>query len=252
MNTALITGASSGIGRDIARELSARGWSLILAARRRDRLEALARELHTPCRICVCDLSREEEVRALYDDLHTEPVELLVNAAGFGLQGEFLGTDLDRELEMLRVNLHAPHILTKLFLRDMVARDHGSILNVASSAGFMAGPFFSTYYASKNYVVRLTQAIYEELRIRGSHVSVSCLCPGPVDTEFNRVAGATFGVKPMSSRDVARIAVDGTLKKRLTIIPGAGMKLSVLAARLAPEKLLLRINGRIQKNKGKK
>lgn len=252
MNTALITGASSGIGRDIARELSARGWSLILTARRRDRLEALARELHTPCRICVCDLSREEEVRALYDNLHTEPVELLVNAAGFGLQGEFLGTDLDRELEMLRVNLHATHILTKLFLRDMAARDHGSILNVASSAGFMAGPFFSTYYASKNYVVRLTQAIYEELRTRGSHVSVSCLCPGPVDTEFNRVAGATFGVKPMSSRDVARIAVDGTLKKRLTIIPGAGMKLSVLAARLAPEKLLLRINGRIQKNKGKK
>lgn len=252
MNTALITGASSGIGRDIARELSARGWSLILAARRRDRLEALARELNTPCRICVCDLSCEEEVRALHSGLHTEPVELLVNAAGFGLQGEFLGTDLDRELEMLRVNLQAPHMLTKLFLKDMVERDHGFILNVASSAGFMAGPFFSTYYASKNYVVRLTQAIYEELRIRGSHVSISCLCPGPVDTEFNRVAGATFGVRPMSSRDVARIAVDGTLKKRLTIIPGVGMKLSVLAARLAPEKLLLRINGRIQKNKGKK
>lgn len=251
MNTALITGASSGIGRDIARELSARGWRLILAARRRDRLEALAHELSTPCRICVCDLSRENEVRALHDALN-EPVELLVNAAGFGQQGEFLSTDLDRELEMLRVNIQAVHILTKLFLRDMVQRDHGYILNVASSAGFMAGPFFSSYYASKNYVVRLTQAIYEELRTRGSRVSVSCLCPGPVDTEFNQVAGASFGVRAMSSRDAARIAVEGTLKHRLTIIPGIGMKLSVLAARLAPEKLLLRINGRIQKNKGRK
>ncbi|MGN1031550.1 MAG: SDR family NAD(P)-dependent oxidoreductase [Butyricicoccaceae bacterium] len=251
MKTALITGASSGIGRDIARELSARGWRLILAARRKDRLEALARELDTPCRICVCDLSREDEVRALYEQTRSEPVEMLVNAAGFGLQGSFLATDLDRELEMVRVNICALHILTKLYLHDMVNRDHGYILNVASSAGFLAGPFFSTYYASKNYVVRLTQAIYEELRAQGSRVSVSCLCPGPVETEFNQVAGASFGVKAISSRAVARAAVQGTLNRKLTIVPGAGMKLSLFASRLAPEKLLLRINGHIQKNKGR-
>lgn len=250
MHTALITGASSGIGREIARILAARGWRLILVARRGDRLKTLAQECNTPCRICIYDLSHETEVRALYQEVRQEPIDLLVNAAGFGLQGAFLHTDLNRELEMLRVNVQALHILTKLFLRDMVTRDHGRILNIASAAGFMAGPFFSTYYASKNYVVRLTQAIAEELRTQGSQVSVSCLCPGPVDTEFNQVAGATFGVKAMSSRTVARIAVDAALKGQLIIIPGIGMKLSVLAARFVPEKLLLRINGYIQKKKG--
>ncbi len=250
MKTALITGASSGIGRDIARELSARGWRLLLAARRRDRLEELARELHTPCRIYVCDVSKEQNCRWLYARARTQDVSLLVNAAGFGLYGAFAQTDLDRELEMIDVNIRAVHILTKLFLRDFIERDEGRILNVASSAGFLPGPLLSTYYATKNYVVRLSEAIYEELRAAGSSVSISCLCPGPVATEFNAVAGAHDPVNALSSAQVARRAVDGTLAGRLLIIPGATVRLGAAAARLVPDRQLLRIVRRFQQSKG--
>lgn len=139
MKTALITGASSGIGRDIARELSRQGWRLLLAARRRDRLEALAKELQTPCRIYVCDVSKKENCIWLHEQTRAQGVSLLVNAAGFGLFGNFSSTELNRELEMIDVNIRAVHILTKLFLRDFIKQDAGAILNVASSAGFFGG-----------------------------------------------------------------------------------------------------------------
>ena len=250
MKTALITGASSGIGRDIARELSRQGWKLLLVARRRDRLEQLAKELGTPCRIYVCDVSREENCRWLYERTREHQVRLLVNAAGFGLFGEFLHTDLDREMEMIDVNIKAVHILTKLFLQDFVQKDTGCILNVASSAGFMAGPLLSTYYATKNYVVRLSEAIAEELRAMGSAVTISCLCPGPVDTEFNQHAGvAGFSVKALSSEVVAKQAVRQALAGKLFILPGLSVKMGTMASRLIPEKPLLRIVHRIQKGK---
>ncbi len=250
MKTALITGASSGIGRDIARELSARGWRLLLVARRRDRLEELARELHTPCRIYVCDVSSEKNCRWLYERAKEQDVSLLVNGAGFGLYGRFAETDLDRELEMIDVNIRAVHILTKLFLRDFMAKNEGRILNIASSAGFLPGPLLSTYYATKNYVVRLSEAIYEELRADGSAVTISCLCPGPVDTEFNQVAGVQFGIDSLSSEQVAGEAVEQTLRGKLLIVPGTMMKLGTAAARFVPEKPLLRIVRGIQMRKG--
>lgn len=250
MKTALITGASSGIGRDIARELSRQGWKLLLVARRRDRLEQLAKELGTPCRIYVCDVSREENCRWLYERTREHQVRLLVNAAGFGLFGEFLHTDLDREMEMIDVNIKAVHILTKLFLQDFVRQDAGCILNVASSAGFMAGPLLSTYYATKNYVVRLSEAIAEELRAMGSAVTISCLCPGPVDTEFNQHAGVSgFSVKALSSETVAKQAVRQALAGKLFILPGFSVKMGTIASRLIPEKPLLRIVHCIQKGK---
>ena len=250
MKTALITGASSGIGRDIARELSRQGWRLLLAARRRDRLEALAKELQTPCRIYVCDVSKKENCIWLHEQTRAQGVSLLVNAAGFGLFGNFSSTELNRELEMIDVNIRAVHILTKLFLRDFIKQDAGAILNVASSAGFLAGPMLSTYYASKNYVVRLSEAIYEELRASGSHVTISCLCPGPVDTEFNAAAGISkFSVKAMNSRRVARIAVRQTLAGKLLIIPGISTKLGTALSRFVPEKPLLRMVHGIQKGK---
>ena len=141
------------------------------------------------------------------------------------------------------------HILTKLFLRDFVKRDSGRILNVASSAGFMAGPMLSGYYASKNYVVRLTEAIYEELRRKKSRVTVSLLCPGPVNTEFNRVAGVRFALRGLSSEYVARCAVRGTLRGKLVIQPGIMMKLARFGGRFLPEKAMLRISYHIQKSK---
>ncbi|MDO4287436.1 MAG: SDR family oxidoreductase [Eubacteriales bacterium] len=252
MKTALITGASSGIGRDIARELSRRGWRLLLVARRRDRLEKLSRELGTPCRIYVCDVSRESNCRWLYEHTRGQNISLLVNAAGFGLYGNFTDTDLNREMQMIDVNIKAVHILTKLFLQDFIENDEGHILNVASSAGFMAGPMLSTYYATKNYVVRLSEAIYEELRSMGSSVTISCLCPGPVDTEFNQHAGiGGFSVKAHPSHYVARLAIQQTLAGKLLIIPGTMVKLGAVFSRFVPEKPLLRIVHSIQAGKNK-
>ena len=251
MKTALITGASSGIGRDIARELSKRGWRLLLAARRRDRLEQLSKELGTPCRLYICDLSKESNCRWLYEHTKEHNVSLLVNGAGFGLYGTFAQTDLDREMQMINVNIKAVHILTKLYLRDFMAKNDGHILNIASSAGFLPGPLLSTYYATKNYVVRLSEAIYEELRDAGSAVTVSCLCPGPVDTEFNQVAGASHSIQSLSSHQVAVQAVNQTLAGKLIIMPGTMVKLGAAASRFIPDKPLMRIIHSIQKQKGR-
>ncbi|MDD6987811.1 MAG: SDR family oxidoreductase [Butyricicoccus porcorum] len=250
MKTALVTGASSGIGREIARELSRRGWRLLLVARRRDRLEELAKQLGTPCRLYVCDISREENCYWLHERAKEQDVTLLVNGAGFGLYGKFTETDLDRELEMIDVNIKAVHILTKLFLRDFMQKNEGRILNIASSAGFLPGPLLSTYYATKNYVVRLSEAIYEELREAGSPVTISCLCPGPVETEFNQVAGANSAAKGISCEQVAKQAVEQTLAGKLLIFPGKMVRLGAAASRLVPDKPLLRIVRSFQEKKG--
>ena len=243
MKTALVTGASSGIGREIARELSRRGWRLLLVARRRD-------QLGTPCRLYVCDISREENCYWLYERAKEQDVTLLVNGAGFGLYGKFAETDLDRELEMIDVNIKAVHILTKLFLRDFMQKNEGRILNIASSAGFLPGPLLSTYYATKNYVVRLSEAIYEELHEAGSPVTISCLCPGPVETEFNEVAGAHSAAKGLSCEQVAKQAVEQTLAGKLLIIPGKMVRLGAAASRLVPDKPLMRIVRSFQEKKG--
>ena len=246
---ALITGASSGIGRDIARELACRGCSLILVARRRDRLEALAAELSVPVRIVVCDLSQEAECRRLYAETREEDIDILVNNAGFGLLGPFAETDLDRELAMIRTNIDAVHILTKLFLRDFRKKNAGYILNVASSAAFLPGPLLSAYYATKAYVLRLTQAVAKELSEEGSRVYIGALCPGPVRTEFDAVAEVRASLSGMESRAVARIAVRGMLRRKTVITPGFGIKMGRLAAKILPDRLLLAFAYKTQKKK---
>ncbi len=247
---ALITGASSGIGRDMARYLAAKGWDLILVARRENRLTELKKELkQVEVRVITTDVGNADCCRELYEMTKDDGVDLLVNNAGFGLAGEFALTDLDVELNMIDVNIRAVHILTKLFLRDFIARDSGVILNVASSAGFMPGPLLSTYYASKNYVLRLTEAIYEELRRNGSRVKISALCPGPVNTEFNEVAKVRFAVKGISSEDCARIAVDGALKGKLFIVPSALIKTGLFFKHFISEKMLLKLSFNFQRRK---
>lgn len=243
---ALVTGASSGIGENISYELSKRGYDIILVARDKDNLERVAKKIKTNTKIIVCDLSDEKKVRDLYKEVKKENIDVLVNNAGFGLFGVFSETDLDREIEMIDVNIKAVHILTKLLLKDFVKRDSGYILNVASSAGFMAGPKLNTYYATKNYVVSLTEAIYEELRQDKSNVHISALCPGPVDTNFNNVAKGSFTVKALKPDSVAKYAVDSLFKNKLIIIPGFSMKLGVYAARVIPIKFMLKINYKIQ------
>ncbi len=234
---ALITGASSGIGRDIARELAKKGIPLILVARRREPMEALKNELSVPVEIITCDLSKKENVYALYEKVKDKKVEILINNAGFGVFGKFCDTETERETEMISVNITAPHILTKLFLRDMKKRDYGYILNVASSAAFLPGPLFSSYYASKAYVYRLTRAVDYELKKEGSHVCVSVLCPGPTSTEFDRVANVKFSIPALSSGFVAEYAVKKMFERKKVIVPGAAMKAGRILAKLAPENI---------------
>ena len=152
---------------------------------------------------------------------------------------------------MINLNVKALHILTKLYLTDFIKRDSGYILNVGSSAGFLAGPKLNTYYATKNYVVKYTMAIYEELKHEGSNVHVSVLCPGPVNTEFNKVAGGHFNINSEQVKKVAKIAIDKTLKNKLIIIPGLGVKLGVFFNRFLPYKLSMKIVYKIQDRKNK-
>ena len=247
---ALITGASSGIGREIARLLAARGYELVLCARREDRLRARAAELPTMCHVIAADVADEQECRLLYQAVRGDDLEVVVNNAGFGLFGEFTATDLDDELRMIDTNIRAVHILTKLALQDFTARGRGYILNVSSSAGFLPGPLMATYYATKNYVLRLTEAIREELRRAGSPVKVCALCPGPVDTEFNKVAGVRFALGGLDAKRVARAAVDGLFAGKGIVVPGAAMKAMTFGRHFAPDYLLARVTYHFQHKKG--
>lgn len=246
---ALITGATSGIGRAIAWELSQRGISLILTGRNEQALRQLQAELPVPVETIALDLAQPDAPYTLYQFCQGKRIDIFVNNAGFGVFGKFSETDLDAELELIQVNIRAVHILTKLFLQEFRKRGSGKILNVASSAGFLTGPLFSSYYASKNYVVRLSLAIAEELRREKSRVTISILCPGPVDTSFNKRAGVQFRVQAMTPEAVAKEAVLGLLTGKLLIVPGIKMRIGIAAARLLPEQLQSRIMYYVQEAK---
>lgn len=246
---ALITGASSGIGADMARILSKNGYDLILVARNKKNLEKIKKELNTNIQIISMDLSSTFNCMKLYNKVKKEDIDVLINNAGFGLFGKFDQTSIDKELDLIDLNIKAVHTLTKLFLKDFKEKNSGYILNVSSSAGFMAGPLMASYYASKNYVLKLTEAIYSELRHDNSNVYIGALCPGPVDTNFNNVAGVKFGVKALSSYEVANYAIKKMFSRKLIIIPGFKMKMVCLMSKFVPTKLLLRVTYNIQKKK---
>ena len=249
--TALVTGASSGIGKDIARELASRGIRLVISGRNEAALEELRQEIgEKQVKIITADLSEEKECFRLYEEAKKYSPDILVNNAGFGLFGKFADTDLDTELKMIDVNIKAVHILAKLFLKDFREKNSGYILNVASAAGFMPGPYMATYYCTKNYVVRLTEAVSAELKNEGSHVSVSALCPGPVDTNFNNTAGVTFALKGITAEYAAKCAVEGMFARKTLIIPTLKMKIADYGAGFLPPMLLAKIAGFMQKKKG--
>lgn len=172
---ALITGASSGIGRDMARELNKKGYDLVLVARDIIRLQEVKNGLKGNVEVIQMDLADAENCKKLYEQV--KDIDILINNAGFGSFGDFAETDLDKELSLIDTNIKAVHILTKLYLKDMIEKDSGHILNVASIAGFMPGPLMCAYYASKAYVVRLSEGIREELKKKKSKVKISLLCP---------------------------------------------------------------------------
>lgn len=247
---AVVTGASSGIGMEFARQLAKKGYSLVLTARREERLKELAKELSVECKIILADLSKEEECRRLFEEIKDLKIAVFINNAGFGNCGKFTDSSLEKELTMIRVNIEAMHILMKLVLQKMQTENTGYILNVASSAGLLpAGPYMSAYYATKAYVTSLTRGVAEELREAGSRVYIGCLCPGPVDTEFNSVANVEFALKGIRAKDCVAYALQQMARRQTVIVPTLLMKLATTSGRIVPQKLCTQLVARQQKKK---
>lgn len=237
---ALVTGASSGIGRDIAKELALRGYSLILVARDKKKLEELQKDLHVETTIFCMDLSNSENCKNLHKQIKEKfgNIDILINNAGFGEFGFLTETNLEKEISLIDTNIKAVHILTKLFLIDMVKENKGHILNVSSISGFLPGPLMAAYYSSKAYVLRLSQSVREELRKQKSNVKISVLCPGPVKTNFNNVAGVKFGLHSLTSEYVAKYTIGKMLNNKFLIIPGITIKLIALLSKAIPSCIL--------------
>lgn len=248
---ALITGASSGLGAEFAKILSDKGYDLILVARRKKKMETLAKQLKTNVKIIESDISSTYNCMKLYDEVKKEKIDILINNAGFGLFGKFNDTKLDSELDMIDLNIKTVHTLTKLFLKDFKKRDSGYILNVASAAAFLPGPLMSTYYATKAYVLHLTLAISEELKKDNSKVYIGALCPGPVDTEFNKVAKVKFNLPSLTSNCVCEYAIKEMFKNKSIIIPGVKTRIGIYLSKILPIKLKLGVSYKIQESKDK-
>ncbi len=236
---ALITGASSGIGKDMAIYLSEKGVDIVLVARDKDKLDEVQSQIKTKSEVVCMDLSNIENCIELYKNV--KDVDILINNAGFGMYGEFTDTDLLEELSMVNTNVCALHTLTKLYLNDMCNRNSGYVLNVASIAGFMPGPHMATYHATKAYVLKLTQSIYEEIKRRKLNVKISALCPGPIKTPFLERANVKFNTKVMESKEVAKYAIDNMFKGKYMILPGLNNKLIRFGSKLVPEKIIGKI-----------
>ena len=255
--TALITGASAGIGHDLAHVFAQHQHDLVLTARDRNRLEELSSQLHMQNGVTVhvlpADLADPIAPQRLLDAVRERSiaVDVLVNNAGFGTHGPFSQSELAAQLSMIQVNVTALVHLTRVFLPGMLERRAGKILNVGSMAGFMPGPFMSTYYATKAFVMSHSMALSRELR--GSGVSVTVLCPGPTRTEFKERAGMRdanlFKMRSMDSMTVARAGFIGLMRGQRIVVPGASNKLVAFASRMLPRGTMARIAGKLNKNR---
>ena len=244
---ALITGASSGIGKEIAKILSSKGIDLVLVARDKEKLEETKKEMKTNVEIITLDLSSKENCINLYNQV--KDIDILINNAGFGVFGEFTKTDLEKEINMINTNIAALHILTKLYLQEMKKKNSGYILNVASIAAFIPGPLMATYYATKSYVLNLTKGIYEELRHDKSKVKICCLCPGPTRTNFLPTAGVKFNTKLATAEYVAKYAINQMFKGKLVIIPTLKIKTVMFLSKIVPHKIIARFTYKIQEGR---
>jgi short-subunit dehydrogenase len=255
--TALITGASSGIGYELAKCFAAGGANLVLVARDATRLSQISGELQSTfkvsAKVITADLSRVVAPAEIYRETERAAlaIDYLVNNAGFGAGGAFVETDLQTELDMMQVNVASLVHLTKLYLADMHSRRSGGILNVASTAAFLPGPLMSIYYASKAFVLSFTEAIANELR--GAGITVTALCPGPTATDFQRRAhvenirlmkSSPMGM--MTAAEVARIGYDGFFKGKVIVIPGLMNKVGVQSLRISPRAAVRRVTRKLQ------
>lgn len=242
---ALITGGSSGIGKSIAKELHKQGHEIILVARDKKKLEEAKKEIGKNVEIISTDISDMNNCKKLYNDLKDKNIDILINSAGFGLHGKFIQDGVDKQLDMIDLNIKATQILTRLFLNDFVKRNSGYILNIASTAAFSPGPLMASYFASKAYVLRLTEAISEEIRQENSNVYIGCLCPGPVDTSFNDKLGVKFS-KAQNSDELAKYAIKKMFAKKIVIIPTLNHKTNSFFNKFVPRKMLLKANYNVQ------
>ena len=256
--TVLITGASAGIGYELSKIFAKNGYHLVLVSRNKPRLEVIAKELenHHDIRATVIskDLSKSSAPQELYDDIAADGIDInvLVNNAGFGTNGKFTDIIADKHIDLIQLNITSLTMLCKLFGTDMVKKGSGSILNVASTAAFQAGPFMSTYYASKAYVLMFSEAIHNELAQDG--VNVTVLCPGPTHTEFferNEMIDTKIAKSPfiMKAADVAQAGFAALMKKKKVVIPGLINKLLVFTVRFTPRSLITLITRSLNKKR---
>lgn len=242
---ALITGGSSGIGKEMAKYLSSLGYDLILVSRNNEEIKKI--KFNTQVKIYSYDLSIEENCYKLYNKIENEKIDIIINNAGFGAFGDYKNDNLEKEINMIELNIKCLHILTKLFINNENTK---YILNVSSAAGLLkGGPLMSTYYATKSYVTSYSLALYEELKRNKSDKHISILCPGPVNTNFNNRAGVNFNIKGLNAETVAKYAINKMFKKKLIIIPGFFTKIGIFMTRFIPTKLLLKITYNFQKKK---
>jgi short-subunit dehydrogenase len=256
--TALITGATSGIGLELAKIFAREGYPLVLVARGREKLLQLKEEFErshdVPVKIIEKDLSKDTAPMEIYEELKREAirVRILVNNAGSGVLGKFAATDLKAELDMIQLNVTSLTHLTKLFLRDMVADRSGKILNVASTAAFQPGPLMAVYYASKAYVLSFTEALANELE--GSGVTATALCPGPTFTDFQKRSGMEntrlfrSGLT-MDAATVAKAGFRGLMMGKTVVVPGWKNRIMVASLRLAPRGLVTKVVRDIQETR---
>ena len=247
---ALITGASSGIGREIALYLDSLGYNLYVVAKDKNELDKIFSSCHGKVTTIGLNLGIVDNCYELYNKVKDDDIDILVNNAGFGDAGNFTETSLDKELEMINVNIRAYHILMKLFLKDFSKKNRGRILNVASMSGFKPGPYMPTYYATKSYIIKLSLAVSEELKQMNSDVKISIFCPGPVKTNFTKRANVHFNINALTANNAAHIAVDGMFLNRLIIIPN-NMKVNYILTKVAPMKMILKVSSMIQERASK-
>lgn len=249
---ALITGASSGIGYQMALDLANKGYDIIAVARREERLLKLRDEIkNQEVIIYPCDVSVKENCYKLVEDLASYDIEVFINNAGFGHFGEFTKDTVEKDVEMIETNVTALTILFNLMLDKFKEKNKGYILNVASAAAFTTGPLLGVYYATKSYVYKLTLSTYEELRRKKSKVRICVLCPGPVKTEFDKVADVNFTLKAQTKEYVSKYAIKKMLKHKLIIIPSRLIRIGKFFSRFLSEKMLAKIGYNFQKGKKK-
>lgn len=246
---ALITGASSGIGKDFAKILSNKYDELILVARDQKRLETVKKELEETSNSKIITVSMDLSDYKNCIKLHKEykDINLLINNAGFGDCGYFEKTDLEKDVSMINTNITALHTLTKLYLNDMLKENKGHILNVASIAAFVPGPLMTTYYSTKAYVLKLSESIKEELKHKNTNVKISVLCPGPVKTNFEKTANVEFQISKADSYKVASYAIKHL--NRFYICPGLGVKLTKILSKITPTSLISKFIYKAQKRR---